>query len=637
MKTKTLSGILLLTLLLVGCGKKGDSSSSFNNDSNSSTSGGYAWSESVKSNMTAYIGEVLPEGSFDSNITFEDLSDEENKYFDIVFDTDVDYLSSYTEILTNNGWTIDYENKAEEGYKVDAEGNVLEDKSTCIYYQLTKESKILVLSVSSDTLASYDESQGEYYLLAEAGNEILGYDNALSGSLTSWPTEEISAVVESEVPSIEGVTYEFYDLSSLGYGYFIVVYTRELALDTSYKAILEEKGWTVEEEASDGIYSAINSDETISLQFYYDDWSLTISISLVAKPVAWPSEDIISLLGVDVPSIPEYEEYYLDKSYLSSYNVLLISVDGASESTLAAYRSELEGKNYVVTYVPSDTSSGIDTGNYYEATNSEYPQVGLIYYLDDSTAMMTIQLSLNPIAASWPSELLTEYFGSEVTIPSYTGIDSYYTTEEYWSEYNCITIYFDPSEYGATVQAYEEILKASGFVETTLEGDKIWTDVNKIVSVDVYIDTNGYFTIDIYKYLGEDEPIVIEDNELVFLDESLLTIKDGQESVWENGEYKLVVKKGTSAQNVGNNEFFSNPLRLYSGQIATLTWGSKTVSSINIEVTLDNKSKMENAAVTGGEVTISGNILTITPNTGVSEITLTMSGQFRITKITFNA
>lgn len=251
--------------------------------------------------------------------------------------------------------------------------------------------------------------------------------------------------------------------------------------------------------------------------------------------------------------------------------------------------------------------------------------------------MMTIQLSLNPIAASWPSELLTEYFGSEVTIPSYTGIDSYYTTEEYWNEYSCITIYFDPSEYGATVQAYEEILKASGFVETTLEGDKIWTDVNKIVSVDVYIDTNGYFTIDIYKYLGEDEPIVIEDNELVFLDESLLTIKDGQESVWENGEYKLVVKKGTSAQNVGNNDFFSNPLRLYSGQTATLTWGNETVSSIDIEVTLESKSKMENAAVTGGEVTISGNIMTITPNTGVSEITLTMSGQFRITKITFNA
>lgn len=630
MKIKTLSGILLLTLLLVGCGKKGDSSSPFN------TSGGYAWSESVKSNMTAYIGEVLPECSFDSSLTFQDLSDAENKYFDIVFDSDVDYLSSYKEILINNGWTIDYENKAEEGYKVDAEGNVLEDKSTCIYYQLTKESKILVLSVSSDTLASYDESQNEYYILAEAGNEILGYDNALNGSLTSWPTEEISAVVEGEVPSIEGVTYEFYDLSSAGYGYLVAVYTRELALDTKYVDILKAKGWTAE-EASDGTYTAINSDETISLQILYDDWCLTISISLVAKPVAWPSADITSLLGVDVPSIPEYEEYYLDKSYLSSYNILLISVDGASESTLAAYKKELESKNYVVTYVPSDTSSGIDTGNYYEATNSEYPQVGLIYYLDDSTAMMTIQLSLNPIAASWPSELLANYFGSEVTIPSYTGIDSYYTTEKYWNEYSCITIYFDPSEYGATVQAYEEILKASGFVETTLEGDKIWTDVNKIVSVDVYIDTNGYFTIDIYKYLGEDEPIVIEDNELVFLDESLLTIKDGQESVWENGEYKLVVKKGTSTQNVGNNDFFSNPLRLYSGQTATLTWGNETVSSIDIEVTLESKSKMENAAVTGGEVTISGNIMTITPNTGVREITLTMSGQFRITKITFNA
>ena len=65
--------------------------------------------------------------------------------------------------------------------------------------------------------------------------------------------------------------------------------------------------------------------------------------------------------------------------------------------------------------------------------------------------------------------------------------------------------------------------------------------------------------------------VVLEENTISFEDESYLILKGAEKSIWECEYGQFIVEKGDSAQNVGNNTYYSNPLRVYPNQIITIS------------------------------------------------------------------
>lgn len=512
MKNKKLGLLLLSTLVLVGCGNKSKTAT---------------WSNEIKENMTTFLGEVLPDIDAPKDSIWVDNSDEENQALDIILDSSENYITSYVEALKKSGYELVYENREEEGFIVNGD-TVTEETATCYYYQLQKTSKVIIATYSEHDLAALSDF-GTYYVLASKGNEIYAYDIAKTGELTSWPEDEVKEIFGTDIPHMEGITYDVMDLTDYGMGYYIVVYSNKDNLDVTYKAILEENGWSVIE--GDYGYEATKEDSLLAIGFSYESYSLTISINqeTIATEEEWPSEKIATNFnGAVVPSFPGVETYYVDDSDLESYGLVVeFDLDDVTNAK-ATYEAALTAAEFTM---------GIETGVFEEGVDSE-----------------------------------------------------------------------------------------------------IWSDKDKKVKL-IFDFSEEWCGIQIFAYWdaeegGEDTPAA--ENEILLTNESQLVTKDANESVWQNGDYKLVVSKGSSLQNVGNDSYFSNPLRFYAGQVATISWGANEVTTIELSCVVQGKAKMENASVTGGSVSITGETMTITINEGAEEVVLNMNGQFRINSITFN-
>ena len=106
----------------------------------------------------------------------------------------------------------------------------------------------------------------------------------------------------------------------------------------------------------------------------------------------------------------------------------------------------------------------------------------------------------------------------------------------------------------------------------------------------------------------------------------------------------MIVTKATSASNVGNGTYLSNPLRLYVGQHVELSWGEESVSTIEINLaSANNKSSLSTiSSLTGGSISINENVAIITVSEGASkvEFDIAKNGDFKqchISSIVFNA
>ncbi len=119
--------------------------------------------------------------------------------------------------------------------------------------------------------------------------------------------------------------------------------------------------------------------------------------------------------------------------------------------------------------------------------------------------------------------------------------------------------------------------------------------------------------------------------------------RNSKKTTWQNGDLKMEVAKNTSTVNVGNlipsqpdKHYFSNPLRIYAGQLVTLTT-SINIDQVHFEFDPSYTNSLENikqSVPAGATYQVKGGVVVIQPNGDTNTFTLEAALQFRLFSIT---
>ena len=343
---------------------------------------------------------------------------------------------------------------------------------------------------------------------------------------------------------------------------------------------------------------------------------------------AWPANLIASYFnGAVVPAVNGIEQYYVDDSNMEEYG-LTISFESNDENLEASYKQTLLDANFTIEYDEEwNGDLAVDADN----------KVVVGYYLADD-GYFYIQIFDNSsdsgeVLTSWPSDNIKAIFN--VDVPSFSATT--YSVLDYSLLGAGYFIYCNDVDSNAE-EEYKAILEENQYTVTYSNEDGYSAvDKDKLVDVAFYFGINE-FTIQIFAHEE------IAENVLDFSSETLITDSNSDKAVWENGNYKMIVTKATSASNVGNGTYLSNPLRLYVGQHVELSWGEESVSTIEINLaSANNKSSLSTiSSLTGGSISINENVAIITVSEGASkvEFDIVKNGDFKqchISSIVFNA
>jgi len=238
------------------------------------------------------------------------------------------------------------------------------------------------------------------------------------------------------------------------------------------------------------------------------------------------------------------------------------------------------------------------------------------------------------VSAVWPADAINSFFGSADIgglVPSFTSEAdfSYYITGE--DDYAKLIIYTDY----ATVDGediYVAALEAAGWVVDDSAYDYVGyvaNDPDEQISL-IFYWYEGVIYWSFMSFYHEPNP---SDGSVIFdfSDESSLVTKDANLSIWNLEPVTMAIAKNTSATNVGNVSFFSNPLRIYGGQQVTFSIEENYVID-EIVITTDGASYasvVSSAVLTGGTVLVEGSVVTITADGSGEDIVIVPSAQTR--------
>lgn len=488
-------------------------------------------------------------------------------------------------------------------------------------------------SSSSNTASSSTPSSSTS---SSSSSSSSSYTPNTSGAYSEWPTADL-AELGFTIPEYPADSYDFYDFTIVGLG--ITLYCYKGNLDASsileYGEILIDNGFTfVQTSGEVDLYLSADGTVNIGVGYYSDLNCLVISLASVAQAEAWPEDKINNFFGyeISVPSVPGVTEYY----WTTTTNSEDAAITFTSETDVKdAYLQTLTDAGWVYEYIESDTSLGYEIGDYYLATNVNYPSAGVMFYLEERTYY--IQLTILDIATSWPTELIQQYFG-EVEIPSFPNVEEYYVDDSQYEDYGlCIELANADETYEET---YKATLIAAGFTVSFDSSSDAYVGVDPTGKVEVmFYLYDDKFEIQIYDYV----PVVVKENELTFADETYIQEKNADSTTWIKDDYTVTVTKGSSSTGVGNTNYFSNPLRLYNGQHVVISWGEKAVTSL----TIDSSSSSNKADITtignvvGGEIDYGFETATITIAEGATQVefdivTKDSYKQCHLASITFN-
>lgn len=431
-------------------------------------------------------------------------------------------------------------------------------------------------SSSSSSSSFNTASSSTPFSSTSSSSSSSSYTPNTSGTYSEWPTADL-AELGFTIPEYPADSYDFYDFTIVGLG--ITLYCYKGNLDASsileYGEILIDNGFTfVQTSGEVDLYLSADGTVNIGVGYYSDLNCLVISLASVAQAEAWPEDKINNFFGYEI-------------------------------------------------------------GDYYLATNVNYPSAGVMFYLKEGTYY--IQLTILDIATSWPTELIQQYFG-EVEIPSFPNVEEYYVDDSQYEDYGlCIELANADETYEET---YKATLIAAGFTVSFDSSSDAYVGVDPTGKVEVmFYLYDDKFEIQIYDYV----PVVVKENELTFADETYIQEKNADSTTWIKDDYTVTVTKGSSSTGVGNTNYFSNPLRLYNGQHVVISWGEKVVASL----TIDSSSSSNKADITtignvvGGEITYGFETATITIAEGATQVefdivTKDSYKQCHLASITFN-
>lgn len=216
----------------------------------------------------------------------------------------------------------------------------------------------------------------------------------------------------------------------------------------------------------------------------------------VTKPVEWPTAALEKNFGVAIPKF-EASNYEIYDELLDSYGLIYIYIASPSANSCETYAAQF-GEGWKV-------ESGTDEdGTFYEAIyQTGYTGVAVTFYISEGE--MVIQISNVLLPGKWPTAEIKTAIGDFAVVPEYEAGAQVYYDESYLNSYGCVTVSFDSNDSAAEYASYSATLKAAGWkvklVADEENGDAYYAvDASLQTGIMFYIDSQNYFTIDIYAY-----------------------------------------------------------------------------------------------------------------------------------------
>ncbi len=320
------------------------------------------------------------------------------------------------------------------------------------------------------------------------------------------------------------------------------------------------------------------------------------------------------------------------------------------ETTLEDLYDAYAKAGYVL-YVDAD-----DSGAYAEVYGDYYDDSYNDHYFDAyiDEGVFCIDFSFYESYTSFPNEYIAS--NAELTgvpaIPEFADADFYlpYLTSDYLSlSYNIVVECYGDNVDAKAVDSYSATLTGLGWnVDSSYfsEYGEVYADKDGVNLSYYYDEDNENFTIYAYYYEeeGGDDQEDWTDTEIVdgtltfdFSDESQLYMVDDESAMWAGSDVAFIIDQGTSQTTVGNDgQFFSNPLRLYSGQSIEIDAGELTIASVDFYVNLTaSKScvdKLTNGVTSAGTWNTEGSVATLS-GINASDITIDLTEQASKTQV----
>ncbi len=225
----------------------------------------------------------------------------------------------------------------------------------------------------------------------------------------------------------------------------------------------------------------------------------TSTSTSVTEPVEWPTAALEKNYGVAIPKF-EASNYKIYDELLDSYGLIYIYVASPSADACETYAAQF-GEGW---QVGSETD---EDGVFYEAIyQTGYTGVAVTFYISEGE--MVIQISNVLLTGKWPTAEIKTAIGDFAVVPEYEAGAQVYYDESYLNSYGCVTVSFDSNDSAAEYASYSATLKAAGwkvkFVADEENGDAYYAaDASLQTGIMFYIDSQNYFTIDIYAYNEE--------------------------------------------------------------------------------------------------------------------------------------
>ena len=239
------------------------------------------------------------------------------------------------------------------------------------------------------------------------------------------------------------------------------------------------------------------------------------------------------------------------------------------------------------------------------------------------------------------------YFGGFEESSFY--FENYPEDDEYYA-------YFLLADHSATdtitESNYDEVLEAAGFEPMEADGyygygleiengeqlvfveygyDDV--DAGNFIGATLYSDYEGGGDVDV----DIDPSEFLPGDTMTFDTEDYMIAKGTEISYWAVGTNVMIVEQGDSTQTVGNGNYYSDPLRVYSGQIITFLFLGDVPSSVVINCTTDAYALKLDGDVEGATATVSESNVTFVPDADVQGFSVAPSAQTRLNSVHFVA
>lgn len=216
----------------------------------------------------------------------------------------------------------------------------------------------------------------------------------------------------------------------------------------------------------------------------------------VTEPVEWPAAALEENFGVTIPKF-EASNYEIYDDLLDYYGLIYIYVASPSANACETYAAQF-GEDWEV------KSATDEDGVFYEAIyQTGYTGVAVTFYISEGE--MVIQISNVLLAGEWPTAEIKAAIGDFAVVPEYEAGAEVYYDESYYDTYGCVTVSFDSNDSETEFASYSATLKTAGWkvklVADEENGDAYYAvDASLQTGIMFYIDSQDYFTIDIYAY-----------------------------------------------------------------------------------------------------------------------------------------